>query len=42
VLGQQGHVFGILNGYGFNPLLFPMAVVFLISSMAETFARRST
>jgi len=37
VLGQQGHMFGILNGYGFNPLLFPMAVVFMISSMAETF-----
>src|ERR671912_1713298 len=37
VLGQQGHVLGLLNGYGFNPLLFPMAVVFLISSMAETF-----
>ncbi len=37
VLGQKGHIFGILNGYGFNPLLFPMAVVFLISSMAETF-----
>ena len=37
VLGQKGHVFGILNGYGFNPLLLPMAVVFLISSMAETF-----
>jgi NADH-quinone oxidoreductase subunit H len=37
VLGQQGHIFGLLNGYGFNPLLFPMAVVFLISSMAETF-----
>ena len=37
VLGQQGHIFGFLNGYGFNPLLFPMAVVFLISSMAETF-----
>jgi NADH-quinone oxidoreductase subunit H len=37
VLGQQGHVLGIFNGYGFNPLLFPMAVVFLISSMAETF-----
>jgi len=36
VLGQQGHVFGLLNGFGFNPLLFPMAVVFLISSMAET------
>ncbi len=37
VLGQQGNVLGIFNGYGFNPLLFPMAVVFLISSMAETF-----
>jgi NADH-quinone oxidoreductase subunit H len=38
VLAQQGHkLFGLLNGYGFNPLLFPMAVVFLISSMAETF-----
>jgi len=37
VLHQQGHVLGILNGFGFNPLLFPMAVVFLISSMAETF-----
>ena len=37
VMAQQGHGFGIFNGYGFNPLLFPMAVVFLISSMAETF-----
>jgi NADH-quinone oxidoreductase subunit H len=38
VVAQQGHkLFGLLNGYGFNPLLFPMAVVFLISSMAETF-----
>jgi len=37
VLAQKGHIFGIINGYGFNPLLFPMAVVFLISSMAETF-----
>src|SRR5512132_1220715 len=38
VMAQKGHkLFGILNGYGFNPLLFPMAVVFLISSMAETF-----
>ena len=37
ILAQQGHIFGILNGFGFNPLLFPMAVVFLISSMAETF-----
>ena len=36
VVAQTGHVFGLLNGFGFNPLLFPMAVVFLISSMAET------
>ncbi len=36
VEGQRGHIFGIINFYGFNPLLFPMAVVFLISSMAET------
>jgi NADH-quinone oxidoreductase subunit H len=38
VMAQRGHkLFGLLNGYGFNPLLFPMAIVFLISSMAETF-----
>ena len=38
VMAQQGNIgFGLLNGFGFNPLLFPMAVVFLISSMAETF-----
>jgi len=37
VLAQQANVLGVLNGFGFNPLLFPMAVVFLISSMAETF-----
>ena len=37
VMAQKGNVLGILNGYGFNPLLFPMAVVFFISSMAETF-----
>ncbi|HXH52881.1 MAG TPA: NADH-quinone oxidoreductase subunit NuoH [Sphingomicrobium sp.] len=37
ILQQQGHIFGLLNGFGFNPLLFPMAVVFLISTMAETF-----
>lgn len=35
VLAQKGY-YGILNGNGFNPLLFPMSVVFLISSMAET------
>jgi NADH-quinone oxidoreductase subunit H len=37
VLAQQGHGFGIINGYFFNLLLFPMWVVFFISSMAETF-----
>jgi len=36
VAAQQGHIFGLLNGFGFNPLLFPMAVMFLISGMAET------
>jgi len=36
VLAQQGHVFGLLNGFVFNPLLFPMWVMFLISGMAET------
>lgn len=33
---QRGHILGLVNGFGFNPLLFPMAVVFLISSLAET------
>jgi len=33
---QRGHVLGFFNAFGLNPLLFPMAVVFLISSMAET------
>jgi NADH-quinone oxidoreductase subunit H len=32
---QRAHVF-FLNGFAFNPLLFPMAVIFLISAMAET------
>mgnify|MGYP000980428805 CR=1 FL=1 len=36
VMQQQGHILGVLNGFGFNPMLFPMAVVFLISAMAET------
>jgi NADH-quinone oxidoreductase subunit H len=36
IAAQQGHVFGIINGFGFNLLLFPMAVIFLIGSMAET------
>jgi NADH-quinone oxidoreductase subunit H len=33
---QRGHVLGFLNGFGFNPLLFPLAVIFLISALAET------
>ena len=37
VTAQVGHGLGLFNGFGFNLLLFPMAVVFLISSMAETF-----
>jgi len=36
VLAQKGEVLGIFNANGLNPLLFPMSVVFLISSMAET------
>ena len=36
VVAQQAHVLGFLNGFGFNPLLFPLAVIFLISAMAET------
>jgi len=37
VVAQTGHGLGIVNAYGFNLLLFPMWVVFFISSMAETF-----
>ncbi len=33
---QRGHGFGFVNAYGFNLLLFPMWVVFFISSLAET------
>ena len=36
VKGQLGHGFGLINAYGINPLLFPMAVMFFISSLAET------
>lgn len=36
VEGQRGHGFGFVNGYWFNLLLFPMWVVFFISSLAET------
>jgi NADH-quinone oxidoreductase subunit H len=37
VMMQKGFGLGIVNAFGFNLLLFPMWVVFLISSMAETF-----
>lgn len=36
IAAQQGHVLGLFNGFGFSPLLFPMAVMFLISALAET------
>ena len=37
VEAQKGAaIFGWVNGYFANPLLFPMAVVFFISSLAET------
>jgi NADH-quinone oxidoreductase subunit H len=37
VLMQKGFGLGVVNAFGFHLLLFPMWVVFLISSMAETF-----
>lgn len=36
VESQKGHGFGIVNAYAFNLFLFPAAIMFLISSMAET------
>ncbi|MGV2496420.1 NADH-quinone oxidoreductase subunit NuoH [Pelagerythrobacter aerophilus] len=33
---QRGHGFGLVNGFFFNLLLFPIWVMFLISSLAET------
>ena len=36
VKAQEGHGLGLVNGFWFNPLLFPMWVMFLISGMAET------
>ena len=36
VTAQVGHGLGWVNGFWINPLLFPMAVVFFISSLAET------
>lgn len=36
VEAQRGHVLGVVNAFALNPLLFPIAVMFLISAMAET------
>jgi len=36
VEAQRGFGFGLLNGFVYSPLLFPVWVMFLISSMAET------
>ncbi len=36
IVAQIGHGLGFLNGFVFNLLLFPMWVMFLISSLAET------
>lgn len=36
VMEQKGFGLGIINGYVVHPLLFPMWVVFFISSLAET------
>nr|WP_221233307.1 NADH-quinone oxidoreductase subunit NuoH [Sphingomonas endophytica] len=36
IVEAQKGLYGFINGFGFNPLLFPMSVVFLISSLAET------
>jgi NADH-quinone oxidoreductase subunit H len=36
VMAQKGNVLGILNGNIFNPLLFPMGVMFFITALAET------
>jgi NADH-quinone oxidoreductase subunit H len=36
VEAQRGHVLGFVNAFGLNPLLFPIAILFLISAMAET------
>jgi NADH-quinone oxidoreductase subunit H len=36
IVEEQRGLYGFINGFGFNPLLFPMAVVFFISALAET------
>ncbi len=36
VMAQKGNIFGVLSGNIFNPLLFPMAIMFFITALAET------
>ena len=36
VMAQKASVLGIFNGNIFNPLLFPMAIMFFITALAET------
>ncbi len=36
VMAQKGNVFGIFSGNIFNPLLFPMGIMFFITALAET------
>ncbi|QNQ11562.1 NADH-quinone oxidoreductase subunit NuoH [Sphingomonas alpina] len=36
IVEAQKGLYGFANGFIFNPLLFPMAIVFFISSLAET------
>ena len=36
VMAQKGNVLGFLNGNIFNPLLFPMGIMFFITALAET------
>ena len=36
VLSQKGNIFGIFSANLLNPLLFPMAIMFFISALAET------
>ncbi|WCM27933.1 NADH-quinone oxidoreductase subunit NuoH [Sphingomonas sp. QA11] len=36
IVNKQQGLYGFINGFAFNPLLFPMAIVFFISSLAET------
>ncbi|MGB7407829.1 MAG: NADH-quinone oxidoreductase subunit NuoH [Pontixanthobacter sp.] len=36
IIAQKGHGLGFVNAFAFNPLLFPLFVMFLISAMAET------